>query len=73
MLGFDLQFARDAVTLCCKSCGQEQSVDRTHSPDGVAAATVGFCDTHVPCAGAGIPTPRSSSADEMPNGQLFTQ
>ena len=71
MLGFDLQFARDAVTLSCKTCGQEQSVDRTHSPEVVAAATMGFCDTHVPCAG--IPTPRSSIADEMPSGQLITE
>jgi hypothetical protein len=74
MLGFDLQFARDALTLSCKSCGQEQSVDRTHSPDEVAAATVGFCDTHVPCAaGAGIPAPRSSSTDEMTSPRLISE
>ena len=74
MIGFDLQFARDAVTLSCKTCGQEQHVDRTHSPDEVAAATVGFCDAHVPCSGGvGIPAPRSSGALEMPSGQLITE
>jgi hypothetical protein len=73
MLGFDLQFARDVITLSCTSCGQQQSVDRTHSADEVAAATVRFCDTHVPCAGAAIPTPRSSSTDEMPSAELIAE
>jgi hypothetical protein len=74
MLGFDLQFARDALTLCCTTCGQEREVDRTRSPEEVAAATVGFCDTHVPCSGdVAIPTPRPADADQMPRGTLITE
>jgi hypothetical protein len=74
MLGFDLQFARDEVTLSCHACGQEQSVDRTHSPDEVAAATVSFCEAHVPCpAGPAVPAPRPSSEPEMPSGPLIAE
>ena len=70
MLGFDLQFARDAVTLSCRTCGEQQDVDRTHSPQEVAAATVLFCDTHVPCtASASIPAPRAASVIHLPAEQ----
>lgn len=51
MLGFDLRFARDALTLSCRTCRAERHVDCTHSPDAVAAAAVDFCDAHASCCG----------------------
>ena len=75
MLGFDLTFTRDEITLSCRSCGEDEHVDRTHTADVVASATLRFCDRHVPCRGdaaRAIPAPRAAAGD-VPAGRGVSQ